>query len=223
MHNFNRWIYSLIKEFLGQRVLEIGCGVGSFTGLLSEGGRRVMAVDIEPAYVKKAREGFQNNELVEAIVFDATEKPGPEILNFQADTVVCMNVIEHLKDDAAAMEYLAASLQPEGRAIILVPAFQWLYGSMDESYRHWRRYNRKELEKLLQQAGLKVEKTFYVNLFGMLGWWMSGKVLRRRVLPSGGLRLYHWLVPLFKWVEKITGPPVGLSLISIGRKPVARK
>lgn len=219
MRNFNQWIYSLIQPFLGRRVVEIGCGVGSFTELLSERGGQVIATDIEPRYVERVRRQFQGVPEVKVAEYDLA-KPLPGTLQAGwADAVVCMNVLEHLEDDLEALRHIVELLAPGGRSILLVPAFQWLYGSIDESYRHFRRYNRGPLESLSRQAGLVVEKTFYVNLAGIPGWFVAGRLLRRRILPGRGLQLYHRLVPFFRWVERVSGPPVGLSLISVGVKP----
>jgi len=219
MRNFNRWIYSLIEPYLGPRVVEIGCGIGSFTELLSAGDRQVLATDIEPDYLERVRRQFEEAPNVSTAVYDLAQ-PLPETLQRgSADAVVCMNVLEHIEDDLEALRHIVQLLAPGGRSILLVPAFQWLYGSIDESYRHFRRYHRRPLEELSRRAGLVVERTFYVNLAGIVGWYVAGRILKRKILPAGGLQLYHRLVSLFRFVEKVTGPPVGLSLISIGMKP----
>ena len=219
MRNFNRWIYSLIEPWLGPRVVEIGCGIGSFTELLAEQDREVYATDIEPKYLEKIKTHFSNNGKVHVSQYDVSQPLPPHLPVGQADAVVCMNVVEHIEDDLAAYRNIVDLLAPGGRSIILVPAFQWLYGSIDESYRHFRRYSRQALEQVARQAGVTVERTFYVNLAGIPGWFVAGKIFKRKVLPARGLQLYHKLVPIFKFLEKVSGPPIGLSLITIGRKP----
>ena len=219
MRNFNQWIYSLIEPYLGSRIVEIGCGVGSFTELLLEQDREVYATDIEPVYLDRLKERLENNSNVRISEYDLSKSPHSDLPVGEIDAVVCMNVIEHIEDDLQAFQHLTQLLRPGGRSIVLVPAFQWLFGSIDASYRHFRRYHRNPLEELSRKAGLEVERTFYVNLAGIPGWWVAGKILKQKVLPSRGLQLYHQLVPVFKFLEKISGPPIGLSLISIGRKP----
>ena len=219
MRNFNRWIYSLIEPALGQRIVEIGCGIGSFTELLAEENRQVWATDIEPRYLEQVRQRFTDHAAVRVEQYDVSQ-PLPESLPCdEADTVVCMNVLEHIENDLEALGHIASLLKPGGRSIILVPAFQGLFGTIDETYRHFRRYSRKSLEQVEQGAGLRIERTFYVNIAGIAGWWFAGKILKRKVLPAGGLQLYHRLVPIFRWIERMSGPPVGLSLISISNKP----
>ena len=201
-------------------MVEIGCGIGSFTELLGEGGRQVIATDIEPRYVERVRRQFQDALNVNVAVYDLA-KPLPEPLPAGcAASVVCMNVLEHLENDLEALQHIVELLAPGGRSILLVPAFQWLFGSIDESYRHFRRYHRGPLEVLSRRAGLDIERTFYVNLAGIVWWYVAGRIWKRKILPGRGLQLYHRLVPFFRWVEKLTGPPVGLSLISVGVKPV---
>jgi SAM-dependent methyltransferase len=219
MTNFNQWIYSLIRPRLGHRVVEIGCGVGAFTELLAREGREVFATDIEPEYLKRVEEKFSGDNHVRVMPYDLAQPPHERMEPGTADSTVCMNVLEHLEDDLEAYRHIVSLLKPGGRSILLVPAFQWLFGTMDETYRHFRRYHKKPLETLGRKAGLEIEKTFYVNMAGIPGWWFTGRVLRKKVLPGRSLELYHALVPVFKRVEKLTGPPIGLSLISIGRKP----
>jgi 2-polyprenyl-3-methyl-5-hydroxy-6-metoxy-1,4-benzoquinol methylase len=160
MPNFNRWIYDLIEPYLGPRVVEVGCGVGSFTHLLSEQQREVVATDIEPAYIERVRQSFNGSPRVQAFQYDIGAKLPPELAEFGADAVVCMNVLEHIEDDRHAMGNIANMLAPGGKSIVLVPAFPWLYGSMDKHYRHYRRYRKEELEQLARDSSLEMLDIF---------------------------------------------------------------
>jgi SAM-dependent methyltransferase len=134
------------------------------------------------------------------------------------DTIVCCNVLEHIENDAATLADMAAILPPGGRLVLLVPALRWLYGTLDEHLRHFRRYEKEEIEGKLAAAGFALEDCRFVNRPGILGWYLNGKILRRRVLPRGQLKAFKLLLPLLRREE--TNPPsTGMSLLAIARKP----
>ena len=106
-------------------------------------------------------------------------------------------------------------LAPRGRLILLVPSLRALYGSLDEALGHFRRYVPRELAAKLSEAGFRVRHLEYFNLAGVPGWWFTGRVLRRRLIPRGALRWYDALVPLFR-LERFLPWRIGQSLIAIG-------
>jgi len=121
-------------------------------------------------------------------------------------------------DDDLAIENMFEILQHKGRLILFVPALRMLYGTLDMGLDHYRRYSRGELSKQLEGKGFIIEKDVYMNFFGMFGWFLNGKILRRNILPTDQLLLYNRLMPLFRFFEKITGPPIGQSLLFIAKK-----
>ena len=102
--------------------------------------------------------------------------------------------------------------------MLLVPALKSLYGSLDEHLRHFRRYEKPELLEKLQKAGFAVEDCRFLNRLGAIGWWINGRLLKRRVLPRGQLAAFKLLMPFLKREEK-NPPPAGMSLLAIARKP----
>jgi len=134
------------------------------------------------------------------------------------DTIVCLNVLEHIDDDRASLSALRALLRPGGRVVLLVPALRALYGTLDRALGHVRRYVPDELSGKLRTAGFGVIHVEYFNLAGVPGWWLAGRVLRRRLIPTGALRWYDALVPLFR-LERILPWRIGQSLIAIGEVP----
>jgi len=219
MPGFNRWMFDVIEKHLGERVLEVGCGIGNLTRLVAPS-RHVFVLDIKHEYVDRVlgyREEIGALSLGGA-VGDICNPLSQEAVDFKPDTVVCLNVLEHVKDDLDALRNILEPLQPGGSLVLLVPAFQSLHGTLDEALSHYRRYSRREIVDLARQAGAEVEKMFYLNLFGIPGWWLNGKILKRKLLPRRMLDLYQFLVPIFRFIEKVTGPPVGLSLIAVIRK-----
>jgi SAM-dependent methyltransferase len=137
---------------------------------------------------------------------------------YRLDTIVCLNVLEHIEDDRAALARLFASLEPGGRLVLLVPAHRWLYGAIDRAIHHYRRYERAELVERLRETGFAVEHVAFFNRLGIVGWYLNSVLARRTTVPGVQARLQSLLVPLLR-VESLLPLPFGLSLIAVGRKP----
>ena len=106
-------------------------------------------------------------------------------------------------------------LAGRGTLITIVPAHRFLYGTMDYSVGHFRRYTKAMMEERLVPLGARIERQFYVNIAGALGWWFAGHVLRRTTPPEGQLSLFNKLVPLLEFGERWLRPPFGLSLVTV--------
>lgn len=220
MPRFNRWLYECIQSFLGKRVLEVGCGIGTMTKLLlGKGETSVVGIDIEEEYVERVRQRFgEDHGRFEAFHADIA-RPNLSIpCGSGSDAVVCLNVLEHIADDRQALANMAKLLEVGGRLILYVPAHPFLYGSLDRHLLHYRRYSRQGILDLLSQSGFKPIYSRWMNLWGMPGWFLNGKILRQSVLPVGQLRLYDRMFPLFHWVEAISGHFMGQSLLAVGKK-----
>ena len=150
--NCQKWIYDNICTFLGKRIIELGAGIGNITRLLTDRDI-VVAVDNSEAAVEQLRKKFSQFPAVIPFQLDIE---GPELLTlarYDADTIVCINVLEHMEDDAKVLSDMASLLKPGGTLILLVPAFQLLYGSIYRIVGHHRRYDRKELSLRVRKAG----------------------------------------------------------------------
>jgi hypothetical protein len=123
--------------------------------------------------------------------------------------------MEHVDDDAGSLVAIRELLSPGGRLVLLVPALPALYGTIDRALGHHRRYTRKNLSALIARTGFRVAHIEYFNLAGVPGWWFAGRVLHRKLIPAGSLKLYDALVPLFR-LERLLPWRVGQSLIAIG-------
>lgn len=213
---FNRWMYDRLSPWIGQRVLEVGSGIGNMSQFFVNR-ERVVLTDTEPRYRERlgARFGGHANVTVaDAALPHRTGALGSETF----DTIVCLNVLEHIEDDRASLHAMWRLLAPGGNLVLLVPALPVLYGTLDQALGHFRRYTPRSLRERFQEAGLTLEHLEYFNLAGLPGWWLAGRVLRRRLIPGGALRAYDRLVPLFRW-ERWLPWRLGQSLIAIGRKP----
>lgn len=211
--NFNRWMFDRLRRWVGQRVLEVGAGLGNMSAFIADR-ERVVLTDTEPWYLDRLRERFggRANITVQRLELPAVDGA---LLAEGFDTVICLNVLEHIEDDHGSLVAMRALLKPGGRLVLLVPALRALYGTLDEALGHFRRYTRSDLAAKYRAAGLGVRHLEYFNLAGMPGWWFVGRVLRRRLIPAGSLRWYDALVPLFR-LERLLPWRVGQSLIAIG-------
>ena len=215
--NYNHWIYKMLSPYLGQRILEIGCGTGNITASLASHGK-VLAVDTHPGYLAEARRRFPN---AKNVTFHRVnlEKQIPSLRSFHPDTIVCVNVLEHLSGDDKVLSQCLGLLPKGGRFLVFVPALQALFGSMDVSYGHYRRYSLGQLADKMRRAGFEVEYCRYLNLLGVFGWWLNGKVLKRKVIPRSQILIYDRVVWLAEKMERFLPKPIGVSLLGVGRKP----
>lgn len=213
---YNRWIYDRVREGIGQRVLEIGCGTGTITSFMVDR-QLVVGIDVVDAYIQSTRERFADRPNVLIRRHDLTESVEP-LRGYRFDSAVSVNVFEHIADDEAAMKAVYALLEPGGSFTLLVPSHPALLGAFDRDIGHHRRYTKSELRRKLEASGFVVERIRRSNPAGALGWLVNVRLLGLRRLRGTGL--FDRLVPALRLVDRVE-LPVGLSLIAVARKPAA--
>jgi glycosyltransferase involved in cell wall biosynthesis len=217
LKRYNRWTWTRLQPFIGQRVLEAGAGSGVMTRFLY-GRELIVAGDRETAYVDRLRNAFRRRPGIEVARVDLESDDVLALAAHRFDTVTAINVLEHAVDDVAALRRAHALLQPGGRVVIFAPAGRSLHGTLDRGIGHERRYEKDELVAKLQQAGFETEHVSFQNRIARIAWWVNTRVLRRKSLPSAQSRVFDRLVPLLRALEG-DDPSNGLSIIAIGRKP----
>lgn len=222
MHRFNRWLFEEIRPYLGRRVLEVGSGIGNFSQFfasrLSEESDLLVLSDVSPEYLALLRKEFDRTRGVVVEECRMEDPPVKRLTELGIDTVVALNVLEHVEDDRRALRMAAEILPPRGRLILLVPAWPQLYCQFDRFLGHHRRYRMKDLAEKIKGSGLDPIASRHFNFLGAFGWFISGRIIRRKVLPKGQLRLYDLAVPILRWVERWMGPPFGLSILMVAEK-----
>jgi ubiquinone/menaquinone biosynthesis C-methylase UbiE len=214
---YHRWIFEKIKPYLGKDILEVGCGIGNLTELLLSQGR-VIAADVNGSYLQTVENKFRRHlNLKGVLLWDIRQTP-PKHFDTPIDTIVCSNVLEHIEEDDDVLKSLFRLLPAGGRLIILVPALKVLYNVFDRELGHFRRYSRSELSQKLTRNGFRICSLKYFNCFGILGWFVNGTLLRRRLLPKKQIGIFNKMVPLFIWMEKLIPTLMGQSLIVVGEK-----
>ena len=206
-------MFDRVRRWLGRRVLEIGSGIGNLSTFLSDREQLVLT-DTREEYLSRLRARFRGQANIAVARLDLPHDAGA-LAGQRFDTIICLNVLEHVDDDRSSLEAMRRFLAPSGRLVLLVPALPALYGSIDRALGHHRRYTRAGLRDLLRATGFRLAHLEYFNLAGVPGWWFAGRVLHRQTIPAGSLQLYDALVPLFR-LERLIPWRVGQSLIAIG-------
>ena len=211
---YARWQVAAFLPDMGQRILEIGAGIGRISRLLPK--REHLTVsDCSEECLEVLQSAFEGNELVGVEKFDLASDEGVERLRGAGyDTVVCLNVLERMEDDAAALQRVRSILQPGGKLLLLVPQGERLFGSYDRLIGRHRRYDQEDLREKLEAAGFSVSRIQGFNRVGALGWWLSSVVFRRRQIGRFQLKFFDMMVPVLRRIDGCL-PTSGLSLIAV--------
>jgi 2-polyprenyl-3-methyl-5-hydroxy-6-metoxy-1,4-benzoquinol methylase len=217
--SYNDWIYCQIEPFLGKRIIEIGAGIGNISRYLAKRPEKEKLVlsDISSYWLALLKKKFRQKN-IQIIYYDLNKLPRKSLLKKNFDTVVCLNVLEHIFRDQKALRNIKKLLVKKGKLILMVPAFQFAYGQLDICLGHFRRYQQKDLKKKLKKAGLEVIKLDYLNFFGLWGWWYNSRLRKRKSLPQKQFRCFVKIFKLIYWFEEFLPLPCGLTCLVIARR-----
>jgi len=213
--NYIDWISSFIKPHLGKKILEFGAGIGNYTGRFLKADRLVV-LEINSFCFQKLHQkyhAYPNVQLFQAELHDLIEQG---YFEEKMDTVVCLNVLEHVEDDARMLNDFSQVLAPGGKLILMVPSYKALYGELDKQIGHFRRYGLRELTQKVLNAGFKFERKFYMNSLGAIGWFVNYRLLKRATQSEKQVQFYdQYVIPVISKIERIVPPPFGQSLFAI--------
>lgn len=233
LRNYNDWIFDEMEPFLGQSIAEVGGGIGIFTEMILSN-------------------HLANNPDASLEVFEPSKYLYPELLEvvrsknrdlmdrgrlrlipgyFDAmpekfDTVVMINVLEHINNDSKIVRSVYESLRTGGFFVIYTPALEWLYGSLDKSAGHYRRYSKASLEKLVSQCGFRTIVSKYMDLLGIFPWLLQSARVRMNFVLGGFqsvnprlTRFYDaFVVPTTRAIESLGINLFGKNIITIVKK-----
>lgn len=214
---FNAWMAETIRPYVGKRVLEIGAGIGNLTRLLAPRRQCYVATDIDPEHMARLKVRFHHRPNLRVARCDLADPADFAALAGGMDSVVCLNVLEHVGDDLQALRNMHGALAAGGRAIVLVPEGQEIYGSLDQALGHYRRYSKEELREKMERCGFRVERILEFNRISRPAWYISGRVFHRSSLGVWQMRVFDRLVWLWRRLDGVLpwGPT---SIIAIGVK-----
>ena len=222
--NYHRWIVQFFRPHLGARLVEVGAGTGSFSALLRQE-RGIESLSL----VEPSRAMYE--ELVKQVKH---VEPPPRIETYNAvfasvaasiklaqepDSIIYVNVLEHIADDEAELELVHQTLADGGRIFVFVPALQWLLGAFDREIGHFRRYTKTEIESKCRRAGFKIICSRYLDFFGIAPWWVKYRLMKSNRLEPRAVMLYDkYVVPFAKTLESIVRPPLGKNVLLVAEK-----
>ena len=216
--NYYGWIVDTFSAHLGHQAIEAGAGIGTVADLILRRSLVQHLTLIEPARENVAvlEERFKADGRVRIHHGYLEDLAG----SIPVDSIIAVNVLEHVEKDADFLRAAHATLVPGGTLLLLVPAVPLIFGSLDRAFEHFRRYTRSGLRARLLDAGFEVRSLYYLNMLGVAAWFVSGRLLRRSTLGRRQVRFYdRWVIPVLRAIETRFVPPVGQSLLAVAWKP----
>jgi glycosyltransferase involved in cell wall biosynthesis len=214
---FNKWMADTIRPYVGKRVLEIGAGIGNLTRQLVSRRELYVVGDIDEEHLARLKTRFHHRSNLQVCWCDLTKPEDFAPLTNTMDSVVCLNVLEHVEDDLQGLRNIHSALRPGGRAIVLVPHGQEIFGTLDVALGHYRRYKHAELRERMESTGFLVDRILEFNRISRPGWYVAGRIFKQTTLSPLSLKIFDRLVWLWRGIDShLPWPPT--SIIAIGVK-----
>lgn len=215
--NYHEWIVQELQPFLGASSAEIGAGTGTVTELILRAGvKEVVCFEPSRTSHERLRERLGRDDRVRAV--DATLADRAEEFRNRFDSIVYINVLEHIEHDRAELACARAALKPQGHVLIFSPALPALFSDLDRNVGHYRRYTKRGLIETVQAAGFHVVKARYFDVAGILPWYIAFVLLKQSAIPTSVGMYDRFVVPTMRTLEKLVEPPIGKNVLLIGRR-----
>ena len=215
------WQLEQFRPFLGDRILEIGCGIGGILERLPPCSL-IHSLDVDEDVLAAARERSKARSECQFSLLDISTCDQSELEQLQTsrfNTILAINVLEHIEDDVTLLQRAEQLLVPGGYLLLLVPAHQWLYGDYDRLDGHCRRYSYGVLKRVVSQTSFEVHRMHYFNLLGAVGWWVHYRLLGSKMHGTTQFGFMSRMIPLMRFAERLISPPIGLSVVAVLRRP----
>lgn len=218
----NKWLFDAISPYCSGKILEVGSGIGNLSFYLLKNFSNITLSDFRNKYCDILKIKYGNCANLNSVVeMDLSLYNFKEIYLYSSkkyDTIIALNVLEHIKKDALAIRNCRELLAPNGKLVLLVPAYQFLYNTLDKNLDHYKRYNKTNLSQLVNAEGLQVVEAKYFNFIGIFGWWFTGKLLKKTQIPNYQLKIFNKFIPVFRIIDMLVFNKAGLSVIVICKK-----
>jgi len=221
--NYYQWSVGFLGQHMGRNIWDAAAGVGILAKFLDNKADKLLLTEYTPENLKILKATFADSQKHVVEFCDLNQTPADAFKAHRIDTIINLDVIEHLEDESKALSLFHETLVPGGHLLVKTPAHQALYCGIDEASLHYRRYSKKMLRQRLEAAGFEVVKIQYMNMPGAMLYFLKGKVLRKKTnfsntIKPGGLGLMNRMIPLISKVESVLRPPFGLSVVAVARK-----
>ena len=218
MTNYYAWIMETFAPYVSGEVVEYGAGSGNVSERLLPLASHLTLVEPSSFLIAPLRSRFAASSHV-AVVGMTLEEHAACTADETLDTVVLVNVLEHVEADRTALANIVRILKPGGHLLVFVPAIQWLMSKLDRLLGHFRRYHKADLIAKVQAAGAQVAHCRYFDMLGVGPWLLLNKAWGATAF-NRPMILFHdkYFVPVSRTIEKIVTPPFGKNLILVARK-----
>ena len=218
MTNYYAWIMQTFAPYVSGKVVEYGAGSGNVSERLLPMAGHLTLVEPSNFLIAPLRSRFVDSAHV-AVAGATLEEHVASTADETFDTVVLVNVLEHIEADRAALANMIRILKPGGHILVFVPAMQWLMSELDRIHGHFRRYHKADLIAKVQTAGAQVAQCRYFDMLGVGPWLLLHKVFGVTTF-NRPMILFHdkYVVPVSRAIEGILPPPFGKNLILVARK-----
>lgn len=212
----NFWIGKTLRPFIGDRVLEVGAGVGTLTNQFIPR-ELYVAAEVNPQCLRYLESFSYGKPYLHVLELDPSEAQHFDGLKEKFDTALLVNILDRVKDDALILKNLWSALKPGGRLLVFVPQNPALYGELDKALGRRARYTKNQLQELMETCGFRIDSNFDFNRFSVLGWWLNSKLLRRKKINRIQLKLVDLAMPIFTRIDSML-PWKGLNLVAVATK-----
>jgi len=219
LKNYYQWIVGAVRSYLGGHGTEYGAGIGTVSALMRPSMQHLELVEPSPSRGAALSRRFDGDPCV-TIVVDTLEGHLPGAMDKSRDTLVLINVLEHIEDDDGALAQFHRVLKPGGHLVLFVPALSFLFSDLDALARHYRRYHLKPMRRQVEAVGLEICVARYMDVLGILPWWLVNTVGGKRELDARMTRLYDRIgIPVTRALERLIPPPVGKNILMVANRP----
>lgn len=216
--HFNRWMFQQVRPHMQGAILEVGSGIGNISEFFIREQAQITLSDIRENYCHALQSKFPGQPVVQMDLVDPDFERKHASMAASFDSIFALNVVEHIDDHLLALKNMKYLLKPGGSVLILVPAWPFLYNKIDKGLFHFRRYTKRSLNAVMNEAGLSVGKSWMFNALGIPAWVTGGLLFRENELKKGQMNAYDKLIPIARILDGITFHQIGLSVISLARK-----
>jgi SAM-dependent methyltransferase len=219
--NWKSYLGARVHRYLGATVLEIGAGIGTTTrAFCTPSQERWVCVEPDARLASELHESIARGELPRSceVLIGTIDRVGRET---RFDSVIYIDVLEHIEDDRAELVRAANVLRPGGHIIALSPAHQWLYTPFDKSIGHFRRYTKTSMAAI-RPSGVELVRLSYLDSAGMLASLANRLALHQSMPTLRQVAVWdRMLVPASRVLDPLLAYSVGKSVLAVWRKPIA--
>ena len=216
--NYYGWIIEKFKPWLNGSTMEIGAGIGTISKLIFFFFFKLILVEPTAHLIDSLPSIITNSQKV-SIYNETLEKHLPQMADQSCDTIIMVNVLEHIEDDGAAIEALHRILKPGAHLLLFVPALQCLYSALDREHGHFRRYDLVQLEYKLSSYGFVIQDSRYFDILGVLPWWLINTLGNKTSFNPTLAKIYdRYFIPITRFFERFISPPFGKNIMIVAER-----